>query len=48
MLNVSHFSLFFNYNLFVFAQTDEVHAKDNTRPGANSSGKFRTLDLLVE
>lgn len=27
--------------MFCSGQTDEVHAKDNTRPGASSSGESR-------
>lgn len=28
--------------LILLLQTDEVHAKDNTRPGANTPGKLQT------
>lgn len=28
---------------FFWLQTDEVHAKDNTRPGANTAGKQQTF-----
>lgn len=32
--------------IFDLSQTDEVHAKDNTRPGANTPGAV-WFDLLI-
>lgn len=36
------------FRIFSFWQTDEVHAKDNTRPGANSPGKAKASTKCSE
>lgn len=38
---LNHSLISTSLSIFPFQQTDDVHAKDNTRPGANSPGELK-------